>query len=157
MRSLVAALIVVLSTTSLLAQEAKKPTRRYGIEPRLRDFPQTTPKDTLASVISAMEARNIDYLMAHLADPEYVDERVKQHYRGDFDQLVKEATVKLRDDPGAVRELQRFLKEGDWQTNEKTASVRLKAVPDRQVFLRKIDARWFLENRQKAESPKKDG
>src|SRR5262249_15157462 len=110
-----------------------------------------------ASVIRAMEAPNIDYLMAHLADPEYVDERLKQHYRGEFDQLVKEATVKLRDDPGAVRELQRFLKEGDWQTDEKTASVRLKAVPDRQVFLRKIDARWFLENRQRPESRKKDG
>jgi hypothetical protein len=151
MQTTFATLIIALAATSVQAQQAddKNATRRYGIELRLRDYAQATPKEALASVVRAVEAGRIDYLLAHLTDPKFVDERVKQQYRGDFDQLVKETTTKLKDNPTTLKDLQRYLKEGEWEAVEDTASVRLKEIPDRQVFLRKIGKRWFLENRQK--------
>jgi hypothetical protein len=153
-----AALIVVSLATGLQAQESgdQKPARRYGVEPRVRDYPQATPKEALASVISAIEANRIDYLLAHLTDPKFVDDRVKQNYRGDFDRLVRETTTKLRDNPETVKEFRRYLKEGEWETSDKSAAARLKDVRDRQVFLRKLDQRWYLENRQKPELSKQE-
>src|SRR5262249_33431656 len=122
---------------------------RYGIDANVRDLPQDTPKQALASVLLAMERGRINYLLAHLADPTFVDNRVKEIYGGDFDELVRETTGKLADNPAARKELQRFLKEGDWEGDDNSASARLKDVKDRQVFLRKIGQRWYLENRQK--------
>jgi hypothetical protein len=137
------------------AQQEAAP-RRYGIEADLRDYPQETPKETLASVLLAIERGRINYLLAHLADPTFVDKRVKEVYGGDFDELVRETTGKLTDNPAALKELRRFLKEGEWEGGETTASVKLKDVKDRQVFFRKICQRWYLENRQKPEPSKSE-
>ena len=128
--------------------------RRYGIEANLRDYPQETPKETLASVLRAIERRRINYLLAQLADPAFVDKRVKEIYGGEFEELVRETTHKLADNPAEVKQLQRFLKDGEWEGGETTASVNLKDVKDRQVFFRKIGQRWYLENRQKPEPAK---
>ena len=137
------------------AQESKEaPPRRYGIEATLRDYPQETVKETLASVLQAVERRRINYLLAHLVDPAFVDKRVKEVYGGDFEELVRETTAKLADNPAALKELQRFLKEGEWEGGETSASAKLKDVKDRQVFFRKIGRRWYLENRQKPEPAK---
>ena len=137
------------------AQEPKEsPPLRYGIEANLRDYPQETPKETLASVLRAVERGRINYLLAHLADPEFVDKRVKEIYGGDFEEMVRETTGKLSDNPAALKELQRFLKEGEWDGGETAASAKLKDVKDRQVFFRKIGRRWYLENRQKPEPSK---
>jgi hypothetical protein len=126
------------------------PAKRYGVFVDLRRYPQATPKETLASVLAAIEQKRFDYLIAHLADPDFVDERVKQ-LKGDFDEVVREARTKYTDNPEAVKLLQRFLKEGEWEGGEgNTASVQLKDVKDRRMFFRKVDTRWFLENRQKA-------
>lgn len=147
--------IVLLCLIGVSGQEAKEiPPRRYGIEANLRDFPQETPKETLASVLRAIERGRINYLLAHLTDPGFVDKRVKEVYGGDFDELVRETTRKLADNPAAVKELGRFLKEGEWEGGDTTASAKLKDVKDRQVFFRKIGRRWYLENRQKPEPPK---
>jgi hypothetical protein len=67
---------------------------------------------------------------------------------------VRETTTKLADNPAGVKELQRFLKEGEWEGGDTTATAKLKDVKDRQVFFRKIGSRWYLENRQKPEPPK---
>ena len=58
-----------------------------------------------------------------LADPQFVDERIKV---AGYDDLLTEATAKLIGDPGTAKQFQRFLKEGDWTTDETTASVRHK-------------------------------
>jgi hypothetical protein len=127
---------------------------RYGLTPRLKSYPQGTAKETLASVLSAIDDRRIDYLLAQLTDPEWVDRRVREVYAGRFDELVQETTTTLAGDPAKVKELRRFLKEGEWEGSETTASVHLKDVKDRQAFFRKVDARWYLENRQKPEPEK---
>ncbi|GIW80086.1 MAG: hypothetical protein KatS3mg105_1893 [Gemmatales bacterium] len=83
--------------TSVNGQE-KKDTKRYNVELELSKFPQSTPKECLKSVLQAIVARRIDYLMAHLADPEFVDARVKK-LEGGFDAVVEEARIKLAEDP----------------------------------------------------------
>src|SRR6516162_6179387 len=96
--------ILVLCVVGLLAQEGKEaPPRRYGIEANLRDYPQETPKETLASVLRAIERGRVNYLLAQLADPAFVDNRVKQLHGGDFDELVRETSQKLSDNPAAVK------------------------------------------------------
>lgn len=127
--------------------------KRYDIESDLKTYPQGTPKEALASVLKALEGKRVDYLLAHLADPQFVDQRVKEN-GGSFKELVKEATGKLVDDPSALKQLRRFLSDGEWKTEENSATVQLKDAGGRQVFLRKIGGRWFMENRRAADTPK---
>ena len=115
------------------------PASRQGIAVDLRSFPQATPKDALTSVVKAAEAKQIDYLLAQLADPDWVDNRVEAE---GFKELVQEAKAKL--DSLAVKQLRRFLLEGEIETLDTRAVVRHKDVKDRVVRLRRIDKRWYL-------------
>jgi hypothetical protein len=136
---------------SVFAQnDDKPPTKRFGLSANLRTYPQTMPRETLASVLKAVDERRIDYLLAHLADPQFVDQRVREQ-GGNFDEVVRETTAKLNEDPTAVAELRRFLKEGDWKDEDTKASASLKEIPTRRVYMKKIDNRWFLENRRRPE------
>jgi hypothetical protein len=146
MRVALVLLIGVLSWGSVQGQEPKFG-KRYGIQADLSTFPQDTPKNTLASVLKAIEAGRIKYLLAQLSDPDWVDQRVKL-YGGDFDQLVKETTGLLGADPTAMKSLRRLLKEGEWEDGDAASSAKLKDSKD-QVFFRKLEMRWFLENRKK--------
>jgi hypothetical protein len=148
LRALGSVLVLILGTYGLAQQPEEAPVR-YGIHPRLEDFPQSTAKEALASVLSALEQNQAAYVLAQLADPDFVDRRVKDVYGGRFDELVKETTTKLADNPNTIKDLRRFLMEGEWQGSEGSASAKLKDVKDRQVFLRKVGKRWYLENRQK--------
>lgn len=130
-------------------QEAS-PEKRYGIEADLKTYPQATPKDTLGSVLKAIEGKRIDYLAAQLTDPRFVDRRVKDT-GGQFADLVREATARLADDPGPARQMQRLLKDGTWDVKDDRASVRPKDGKDRWCYFRKEEGRWFLENRYKPE------
>jgi len=127
------------------------PPKRYGVILNQQAYPQDEYKQTLASAVKAIEKQRIDYLLAHLADPDFVDERVKNVYGGNFDELVGETTVKLKDNPNEVKLLERFLKEGEWEEKKETAVARLKDVKDRQVFMKKIGKNWYLENKQREE------
>ncbi len=142
-----AVVLVLLGTASgALAQEPS--TTRYTIDLNLDAYPQKTAKDCLESVLKAIDGRQVDYLVAQLADPQFVDMRVKV-LAGGFKELVAETRMRLAEDPAAVKELRRFAKEGQWEESEGAATVRLKDVKTRAVFLRKLKDRWYLENRQK--------
>src|SRR5579885_855243 len=141
---------VVVLLVGVTASPAQTPgAKRYGIEPDVEAYPQKTPKEALASVLKAIDAGRMDYLMAQLADPQFVDERVK-NYAGGFDDLVKETTTKFSQDAASIKEMRRILREGEWQEGDASASAHLKDK-ERTVFLKKIGDRWFLENRQKGE------
>ena len=101
MRTAPVLLLILASGSALVAQQPKQalPAKRYGIELDLPKFPEATPKEALASVLKAIELRKVDYLLAQLADPEYVDRRVKQVHAGNFDGMVEETTAKLANDP----------------------------------------------------------
>lgn len=125
-----------------------KPARRYGIEAELDQYPQDTAKSALASVIKAIEGRRIDYLLAQLADPKFVDERLKKTGES-FAELVKETNAKLTSDPAELRDLKRLAGAGVWEEGDNSASVGLDDLKDRRVYLRKDGARWYFENRTK--------
>jgi hypothetical protein len=123
--------------------------RRYGVRAELEHFPQKTPKDVLASVVKAFGEQRVDYVLAHLADPDFVDQRVRA-YGGRFEEVVREAKAKIVDDPATFRKLQRYLREGEWDEGDMEASVGVKEGGDR-IFFRKVENRWYMENKKRAE------
>src|SRR3954451_22588506 len=108
MRSLLTLLIGLITDRGLQAQPDKDP-RRYGIEAAAQTYSQGSAKDTLASVLKAIDDKRIDYLLAQLTDPAFVDRQVAQN-GGKFDALVKDTTAKLAADPRTVKQLRQFLK-----------------------------------------------
>jgi hypothetical protein len=140
-------LIVLSGVAGAWAQKPREAPRRYDIRADLENYPQTTARDTLASVIKAIDQKRIDYALAQLADPEFVDKRVRD-YGGRFEEVVREAKAKLVDDPATSRQLKRYLRDGEWKDEETEASVGLKDGTER-VFFRKIENRWYIENRKK--------
>ena len=124
-----------------------KASKNFGIEADLDTFPQGMPKDTLGSVLLAASRNRLDYLLAQLTDPEWVQKRVKE-VDGSFAALVKETKDQLTADPTELKDLQRLFNEGEWENADTTASAHVTDL-DRRVFFRKIGDRWFLENRTK--------
>lgn len=120
---------------------------RYGIAPDLPTYPQGSAKETLASVIKAVENKRVDYVVAQLADPAFVDDRVKRLYGGRFEQQVEDTRARL--DPLTIKQLQRFLKDGDWQQDKERVTVRLKD-DKRSLYFKKDNGRWFMEHANKA-------
>ncbi len=129
------------------AEGPTKASVRYGVPLDLSTYPQDAPKATLASILKAAAAGKFDYLAAQLADPSFIDDRVKKRFGGNFEEQVKDTRARL--DSPTLKELRRFLNDGEWTTGDAEASARLKDVSGRAVFLRKIDGRWFLEHRSK--------
>src|SRR5262249_13863991 len=131
------------------------PAARYGIEGDLERYPQASPKEALSSVLKAIDHRKIDYLLAQLSDPEFVDKRVQKVHGGKFEGLVEETAAKLANDPGEVKKLRRFIDGGRWKTKNNTATATLKDVPEH-VYFRNIGGRWFLENQHRPKAETKD-
>jgi hypothetical protein len=141
------ALLVALMASLASVAEAADAEKgsRYGVALDLKAFPQGTPKEALASVIAAAEKNRFDYLAAHLADPAFVDDRVKRLYAGSFAEQVQSTQARL--DPRAVKQLRRFLDSGKFTVDASSAVVQLDDVKERCVNLVKKDGRWYLENR----------
>jgi hypothetical protein len=148
MRKILGGLVVVVWVGSVAGQG---PAQRFGIEPDPKNFPQATPQETLASVVKAIALKRADYFLAHLADPRFVDERLKQ-LGGNTAELQSDAGSKLLDDPGTAKLLRRFLKDGEWMTTETSATVRLKDQPDRSITFRTMDGRWFMQNQYRTKT-----
>ncbi|HKB42351.1 MAG TPA: hypothetical protein VKD72_38345 [Gemmataceae bacterium] len=136
----------VLLAVSATPANGREPAARYQVVADLKTYPQGTAREAFAAVLKAIENKRIDYLLAQLADPDWVDGRVKAYADG-FEELVKETTAKL--DPPAVKRLGRFLKDGEFETVDSTVVVRLKDVNDRVVRLRRADGRWYLQSLNK--------
>jgi hypothetical protein len=130
---------------------ADGPARRFGVEADLKTFPQGTPQESLASVLKAIEQKRADYVIAQLADPEFVDRRVKET---SYEDVLAEAAAKLVDSPAAAKQLRAFLKDGKWEVEGSTASVSLKEVGDLSAFFCKADGRWFLKQPYRKPAPK---
>jgi hypothetical protein len=150
MRTGLWSLIGVIGVFVLAAQDGanKTPSKRFGIETDLKSYPQAAPKETLGSLLKAIDAKRVDYVVAQLADPEWVDRRVKE-MAGDFAALVEESTVRLVGDPAAGKRLKKLLVDGEWKIDTTAADVRLKDVDDSVLFFRKSAGRWYMENRKK--------
>jgi hypothetical protein len=141
--TLLPAFLAVLLASPLTAQSAKQGTR-YGQALDLETFPQKTAKQALASVIKAIDDRKIAYLVAQLADPVFIDDRVKRVYGGNFEEQVQDTRSRL--DPLSLKQLKRFQKEGKWTIDKVSAVVQLEDVKDRSVRLVRKGGRWYLEH-----------
>jgi hypothetical protein len=137
----VAILLVLALTRSASAQESK----RFGISRDAKTYPQATARETLASVLKAIDDKRIHYLVAYLADPTFVDDRVKRIYAGKFEEQVQDTQARL--DPGTVKLLRRFLKEGKWAIDKDKATVTLDEIKDRAVHLARKGEHWYLLHR----------
>src|SRR6267143_518225 len=71
--------LVCLATASSAQDEKKKSERRFGFDVDEETFPQKTPDETMKSIAKALNRGKVDYLLAHLADPSYVDYWVDQY------------------------------------------------------------------------------
>ena len=156
-----ACLAMVLWPLALPAQDEAGPklAKRYGYSHEPTLFPQKTPQEAMQSIVKALDAKKIDFLLAQLADPKFVDDRVTEYkafQKGSdeakvvlaFERLVCETALHFQEDPLLVKELRQYLKDADWEIQEATAIGTLKTASPRRVFLRKQEERWFLENKQ---------
>lgn len=133
--------------------------KRYEIEENLVKFPQQSPQQAMQSVVKLLNENRLDYLVAHLADPAYVDAKVEAYsklFEGPpkavelvaFNQLVKEIGEHFRLDPTLTEELRRYPKEGMWEVGKTKASARLPGIAARQVFFVEAKGRWYLQNQR---------
>jgi len=120
--------------------------KRYGQAVDLKKYPQETAKGALESFIKSVENKDIDYFVAQLADPEFVDQRVKD-LGGRFEDVAKEAKQKLVDDPATLKLLRRLAEDGEWKIDDESATVKLKDEPDKPVHFVKRKERWYVKNR----------
>jgi hypothetical protein len=160
MRTAALLLSLVLCTGLVAAQGDKKGGERYGVPAERGRYPQDTPQKALAAVLRAIDNNQVDYLLAHLSDPAFVDKRVadreglypnldkKGRQRAAFEVLIKETESHFAEDPQSVKDLRRFSTKGEWEVKDNQASAKLKELPSRRVFLRRVESGWVLENRQ---------
>jgi hypothetical protein len=150
MRTGLVSLIALLGVLALAAQDGtnKAAAKRYGIDADLKSYPQSTAKETLGSLIKAVAAKRVDYVLAQLADPAWTDRRVKET-DGGFTALVEESTGRLVGDPVTIKRLRTLSTDGEWKTDADSAVVRLKDMDEVVLFLRNGDGRWYVENRKK--------
>ncbi len=71
-----------------------------------------------------------------------------------FKIVAKDVKEKLGDDPEAIRELKRFAREGTVAEAGETATISLRDVKERKVYLKKVGARWYVENKQTDDAAK---
>jgi hypothetical protein len=150
-------LIPLLLLASLVSGQEPSKSKRFEIDQDLDRYPQNTPQLAMKSIAKALLERKLDYLLAHLAEPTFVDARVKdhaKHYKGPakaveivaFHDLVNEFADHLRRDPTIVEELYRYAKEGKWEIKENTASASLPDVASRRANFIAIKKQWYLLN-----------
>lgn len=113
---------------------------RYGMQ--VNDtYAQSSPRDTLTSVIKAIEADDIKYLLAHLVWPDEVDRK----FLGSRDKLVALAS---KGTPAKRRKLAEMLRRhtarGTWTLGDAAACSQADGAPD--VTFSRIGQRWFMRN-----------
>lgn len=178
MRNWIAALVIATVAGSLCAQPAPAPPPRYTIPSEIDIYPQDSPKQALASMAKAFDRKRVEYLLAHLVEPAFVDAKFPQYYRAKYGKLpeddrelppaqqaerikatletfVAEVNEHLAAHPKQALRLSRLLREGAVEEQGTGAKVTLKDAPESVLTLRQIDGRWFMINDMEGEKPKK--
>ena len=92
--------------------DKSKDSTRFGVPLDLAIYPQSKPSDAMASVLKAIDNKRLDYLAAQLADPAFIDARVKV-FGGRFQDQVDDLRARL--DPSTVKLLNRYARDGEWR------------------------------------------
>lgn len=78
-------LLMLTGLTSLLIAQApadpQPAAERFGVKYREKSYPQASPKETLGSVIEAASTGRMDYLVAHLLEPSFIDAKIAERRR----------------------------------------------------------------------------
>jgi hypothetical protein len=105
MRAAFAVAVLLGAGAMTVFAQPKEPEPRYGLKVRDKQFPQATPKETLRSVLAAMEKGEYPYLVAHLLEPKFVDAAVEDRVKL-YEAAAEIDLAKLRDyqrsNPGKV-------------------------------------------------------
>lgn len=164
MRYLLILMFATVTSFSAAQDDAKKKpapeTARFGFNVDEVLYPQKTPAETMKSIVTAIDRKRVDYMLAQITDPGYVDYWVDQ-YKQDiaqgkdegrrllaFEKLTRETVLYYQNDPLIVKELRVFAREAKWADEGDVTIGTVQSIPARKVFLKKIGERWFLENRQ---------
>ncbi len=114
---------------------------RYGQEVDLKLYPQGTPQEAIASVIKAMKAADVTYMLAHLVSPTEVDRKLKGD-RDAFRKLAVKATPEKA--KAMVTELQGLLDDGTWTMRRNLCWTTVDGKRD--LTLERVGRRWFMHN-----------
>ncbi len=135
----------------LFAQEETKKKAdlitRYGLARDEITFPQNSPENLRKSISKAISLDKIEYLLAHLVDPDFIDKEVQQVYEGDFKKQVQETKNKFKNKV-LKEQLELLLKDGIIITSEKNANLKDTSLKDISIYMKLQDARWFMENKK---------
>jgi hypothetical protein len=161
--AIVGLVLIGLTLPAVAQEEGPAPDRlaqRYGMQVNPLSYPQKTPEEALKAVVRALEKKSMEYLLAQLADPKFVDGRIAEYRQAiptgseqgkiflAFDRLQRETEDHFFADPQLLRELRILARDAKWDTTENQATGAAEAIPGHKVYLRRIGERWFLENRQ---------
>lgn len=144
-----ACVFVGLSAPLLAQDKGKTPDPRYGVAADADRFPQSTPKEALASIVRALDEKRFDYFLAYLADPVTIDAQVgDKKAADDFGGLVRMVTERFKDDPSMEADLKHLHKDGTWDEKGEQATVRAGRLTGKIARFKKVHGRWVLENRR---------
>jgi hypothetical protein len=86
------------------------------------------------------------------ADPKGFDEAVRREAaRRAFRLVAQDIRGTLDENPDHLKDLRRFLREGQITDAGDTASAALRDARDRSVHFRKVGNRWYVQDRKRAE------
>lgn len=158
--AMVLGLIILSNAAPAQDEKKKKEPRRFGFDVDEVTFPQGSPAAAMKSIGVALDRKKVDYMLAHMTDPNYVDYWVDQYKKAfpegkeegkrllAFDRLVRETNQYFLNDPLIVKDLRAFAKDAKWDEKDDIAVGTVESIQSRKVFLKKIGERWFLKNEQ---------
>ena len=173
MRFAIAVLICGLGSAALGQEKKPDAPPRYGVTAELELYPQTSPKQAMITITKAIQRNRMDYLIAHLVDPAFIDAKFVQFYRVKFNRtptddrehpdrekrtkeafeaMLKEIGTHMADDPKRSIYFDKLLKDGTIDAAGGTkATVTHREVPGMVLTLRQVDGRWYLANENEPE------
>ena len=155
MRTIAATAVLLALTAAVAEQGGGQREGGHSLRRRSRhhrNIRKKHSKEALASVLKAIGEQQFDYLLAHLADPAFADQRVSvladqlgpdlkenQKQLTAFGRLVRSTAEGFREDPSKFRDLKHFQSEGEWTESSATiAEVSPQALlPARRVAFMK--------------------
>lgn len=127
--------------------QAVKESGRYGIPIDEAAFPQNSPENLRKSLLKALESDKIDYMLAHLAHPAFIEKNVREVHEGDFSKQVSETKEKLKN--GLKTPLETLLKKGKLESSEKAGTIKDPTLKDFVIHMKLENNKWYMENNKK--------
>ncbi|REJ66232.1 MAG: hypothetical protein DWQ31_15685 [Planctomycetota bacterium] len=138
---LVAELVSVSATFAAVPADGNGLEQRYGMLVSEDIYPQATPRETIRSIIDAVENANARYVLAHLVSPRHVDKRLGGDQRA-FEKLV--SGISPSKSRQLTARLEKHIARGQWRISSRIASSEVDGAP--RITLERVGKRWFMHN-----------